>query len=123
MMSDLTMVNAVLVEEAPDTYSFGHLTFQEHLVGEYLHHKMQVAKVSSYVGDAWWREALNFWASIRGNIDDLAEELQAADRMIANARQVGEMAGYAPYTSPGAMEAIGDSVAYMAGDEIRDSQL
>lgn len=71
---------------------------------------LEVADVGHRVGDPWWREALNFWASIRGSIDDLLELLQKDERLIPHAQQVAEMAKYAPFTSPGAMEALRDSL-------------
>lgn len=117
MMADLTKVNAILTEEAPDTYSFGHLTFQEHLVAEYLNQNMNNIRVARYVGIPWWREALNFWASLKGNIDKLVEILQEDDRLIGNARQLEEMASYAPYTSAGALDAVRDSVERYTLDE------
>ena len=88
-------------------FSFGHLTFQEHLAGEYLAYSSSAKQVAARFGDDWWREPLNFYASIRGDITDFAEQLLAQLDFGLEGKQFSEMLKYAPYTSPGIVEAFG----------------
>jgi len=96
----------VLTEERPGVYSLGHLTFQEHLVGEYLAYDSRIEDIAKRVGSDWWREALNFYASVKGDVTELIDRLLATKRFGSSVGQISEMARYAPYTSAGAMDAV-----------------
>jgi hypothetical protein len=106
VLRDLVLGSGVLVEERPGVYSFGHLTFQEHLAGEYLALHCRVEDVGDRVNDDWWREPLNFYASIKGDITEFIDCLLQRDSFAAVSEQLRGMIQYAPFTSPGAVDAF-----------------
>jgi hypothetical protein len=107
VLEDLVMGSGLLVQERPGVYSLGHLTFQEHLAGEYLSNSCTVAQVAERFNDDWWREPLNFYACIKGDITELVDRLLSWRRFGGQSEQLREMLTYAPYTSPGIIEAFG----------------
>lgn len=106
ILKDLTVGSGILVEERNGTYSLGHLTFQEHLAGEYLAHNSRVRDVAKRCGDDWWREPLNFYASIRGDITELVDCLLERGGFSDYLEQLQDMLKNAPYTSAGAVDAF-----------------
>lgn len=117
VIDDLVLAHGILLEESPNTYSFGHLTFQEHLAGEHISKEYRIRDILDLLGKDWWREPLNFYASITGNIDELVKAGQEDEGYIADARQLLEMASYAPYTSPGAVETLREIVSHIEHSE------
>jgi predicted NACHT family NTPase len=113
VIDDLVVAHGLLLEESSLTYSFGHLTFQEHLAGEHIAKEFGIHDILKLLGKDWWREPLNFYASIKGNIDELVESSLKDEGYLAYARQFLEMASYAPYTSPGAIETLRDTVNHI----------
>jgi hypothetical protein len=111
VLKDLVVGSGVLIEERRGIYSFGHLTFQEHLAGEYIAQRYSRSQVALLMDDDWWREPLNFYASIRGDITELFDYMMGDTSYLAYAKQLFEMAAYAPYTSPGGLQAIADSLS------------
>ena len=105
ILDDLIVGSGIIIKERPNVYSFGHLTFQEHLAGEYIN-TLPIKQIVSLMGDDWWREPLNFYASICGNINDIIDYLLKKYHVIADAKQLNEMLKYAPFTSPGAIDCI-----------------
>lgn len=108
VVADLLLAHGVLTEETPGRFSFGHLTFQEHLAGEYLARNLPTHLIASLLDSDWWKEPLNFYASIVGDITPLIThmiegETESYLRMVP---QLKEMARYAQYTSPGAIEVL-----------------
>ncbi|MDQ1318469.1 MAG: hypothetical protein QG588_2131, partial [Candidatus Poribacteria bacterium] len=105
IIKDLVVGSGLIIEERPGVFSFGHLTFQEHLVGEYIT-KFSIPQIASLLGDDWWREPLKFYASLVGNIDELVDYLMNDTYFSGYAKQLAEMITYAPYTSPGAVDCV-----------------
>ena len=105
ILNDLVVGSGILIEERTGIFSFGHLTFQEYLSAEFLAFDAKIAEVAKHVGDDWWREPLNFYASIRGDITELLAFLMERGDM-AGYEQRQEMIQYAPYTSVGAVDAL-----------------
>jgi ATPase family associated with various cellular activities (AAA) len=99
VLEDLVAGSGLIVEVRKGIYSFGHLSFQEHLVGEHLAHSCSVRDIVAKFGDDWWREPLNFYACIKGDITEFASCLLDVDEFPGE--QLAEMLSYAPYTSPG----------------------
>ena len=60
-LNDLIIGSGIIIKERANVYSFGHLTFQEHLVGEYIANTLSIKQIVSLMGNDWWREPLNFW--------------------------------------------------------------
>src|SRR5205823_9341729 len=75
LMNDLVIGSGVLIEEPVGYFSLGHLTFQEHLAAEYMVEKLSVEAVANLVGNDWWHEPLNFYASIKGDITALVNHM------------------------------------------------
>jgi SpoVK/Ycf46/Vps4 family AAA+-type ATPase len=121
VMKDLVVGSGVLIEERPKVFSFGHLTFQEHLAGEHISKRFSVEEIAALLDDDWWREPLNFYASIQGDITELLEYMMEDVTYLAHAEQLAEMAMYAPYTSPGAIETLEDSLKTRPKDDLDKS--
>lgn len=105
-LADLVVGSGVLIEVSNKRYSFGHLSFQEHLVGEYLAEKASLKNILGYLGNDWWREPLNFWASSKGSITDLLDGLLETEQYHFYTEQLLELTMYAPYTSAGIVEIL-----------------
>lgn len=109
LIDDLVVNSGVLVRDR-DVYAFGHLTFQEHLVGCYLSERMSPLQVSRYLARDWWREPLLFYAGAKKDITELVLVCEAiAGRTAANRRQLREMLACAPFTQDAAMEVVSDA--------------
>jgi len=106
ILQDLVVGSGILVSERTGLYSFGHLTFQEHLAGEYLISHAKLDDVARKLGNDWWREALLFYASLKGDITELIDFCLTGDGFAAHAQQLHELVTHAPYTSVGAVDAI-----------------
>jgi TIR domain/NACHT domain len=106
ILHDLVVGSGVLIQERPGEYSFGHLTFQEHLVGEYIAKNFATKGIASLLGNDWWREPLNFYASIEGDITDLINYMMSDLDYLSHVKQLAKMTFYAPYTSPGAVQTL-----------------
>jgi predicted NACHT family NTPase len=117
LLNDLIVGSGVLFEEGESTYSLGHLTFQEHLVAEYLVETFSTEKISRLLGNDWWREPLNFYASIKGDITALIDYSINSLDYLAHVRQLADMALYAPYTGPGALHIVSESAQGVWLDE------
>jgi hypothetical protein len=121
VLRDFVQGSGILIEERPNLYSLGHLTFQEHLAGEYLALQCGVDQVAERFHDDWWEEPLKFYASIKGDITELMDCLLEKGPIGSVIEQLGSMLRYAPYTSPGALEAYSferrDLAAQAADDE------
>jgi hypothetical protein len=63
------------------------------------------------IDDDWWREPLNFYASIREDISELLDYMIQDLGYLAYAKQLRLMANHAPYTSPGAVQSLDDFLA------------
>lgn len=64
----------LIVREINGLYSFGHLTYQEFLVGKYLSHHNPLEQVIEKLDDNWWRKALFFYAALQRDISPLIIE-------------------------------------------------
>jgi energy-coupling factor transporter ATP-binding protein EcfA2 len=102
LLFDLVYCHGVLLSVGTKEYSFGHLTFQEHLAGSYIAAQFKPNHVMIYLNQDWWKETLNFYSAQKGTIDDLIEHLIDNDCFDSNRDQLRQMLDYAPYTSVGA---------------------
>lgn len=107
---DDLVLSGILIEERKKVYSFGHLTFQEHLVGKYICENLSISEIINHFGSDWWKESLNFYASIKGDISDLIKSMMKSSAFLANIRQIQEMIEFAPYTSPGAIDIVKETI-------------
>lgn len=105
-INDLIKGHGLLYKVSWNSYSFGHLSFQEHLVGEYLFENCSLAFIEQLLGNDWWQEPLLFWASRKGDITDLFETCMENVYYHAYLKQLKMMAECAPYTSPGIFDII-----------------
>lgn len=64
----------LIVREINGLFSFGHLTYQEFLVGKYLSHHNPLDQIIEKLGDLWWKKALFFYAALQGDISPLIIE-------------------------------------------------
>jgi hypothetical protein len=106
LIEDLVLASGIIIKERKGVYSLGHLSFQEHLAGTYLHERMQAWEIYELMGEDWWREPLNFYASKKGDITDLINFAQERGEESLYRDQFVEMVGYAPFTSAGAKDVL-----------------
>lgn len=107
-IQDLVLGSGILLEAGDNKYSFGHLSFQEHLAGEYLSKNSSIKDIYNLLGDDWWREPLNFWASKKGSITEFLDKMLETTDYLSFTEQLLEMVRYAPYTSAGIVEILND---------------
>jgi hypothetical protein len=70
-----------LIELLPDgKLTLGHLAYQEHLVGRYLHKYNDPSKVASKLGREWWHNALLFYAYLIADMKALLDFLSPSER-------------------------------------------
>ncbi|MFO1457813.1 MAG: NACHT domain-containing protein [Verrucomicrobiota bacterium] len=120
VLQDLIVGNGLLIQERKGVFSLGHLSFQEHLAGEFLARTKTVSQLSEYLADDWWNEPLNFWASIKGDLTEFIEQLVSEDALESHALQIAEMLRYAPYTSPGARDSTLDLAKWAGHRAMRE---
>jgi hypothetical protein len=102
----LVKCNGILINITEDIYTFGHLSFQEHLVGEYLYAHVSDKNIRGYLGNDWWWEPLNFWASRKECIDDFLNIMLESTFYRRHRNQLLEMIKYAPFTNVGAKDML-----------------
>jgi DNA polymerase III delta prime subunit len=114
-LHDLIVGSGIIVEVKENLFSLGHLSFQEHLAGEYLAENASVNDIINYLGKDWWKEPLLFWASNKGSITELLDNLMDTEQFHYYTRQLLELTIYAPYTSAGIVEILKDHYSLVSG--------
>lgn len=99
-VDELIRAHGLIIHERNDIFSFGHLSFQEHLAGEYLSENYPTASMMHYLGNDWWQEPLIFWASRQGDITPLFDHLIDESKHLAHIKQLKNLIKFAPYTAP-----------------------
>lgn len=105
-INDLVKGSGILIETTANEYTFGHLSFQEHLAGEYLAENSSVSEILDRLGNDWWKEPLNFWASREGSITKLLDKVFNKVEYLGFTKQLLEMCICAPYTSAAIVEIL-----------------
>ena len=55
--------------------SFGHLTYQEYMCGEWLAYQNKVNEIAGYLADPWWGKACDFYAARKQDVGALIRAL------------------------------------------------
>ena len=105
LLEELVTANGVLDQEGND-YTFGHLSFQEHLAGEYIAENLTTGKIAQLIGNDRWIESLRFYAGIKGDITDLINYFEDAEETHLYAMTLSDLANHAPYTTSVALECL-----------------
>jgi hypothetical protein len=105
LVNKLVVVSGVLQSDGKN-FTFGHLSFQEHLTGWYLVDYAKVDLVESLLGKQWWAEALNFYAGIGQDITELIERCEVRGSTPVHAAQLRTMLQHAPHTGSVAAEVL-----------------
>ncbi len=106
---DLIYSSGIIIEETKNRYSFGHLTFQEHLAGEFIFEQNHsLNSIENKMSKDWWREPLLFYASLKGDITELLNYLSHSKAIFSYTELINSMLYYAPFTSPGAKEVFNE---------------
>jgi hypothetical protein len=82
------------------------MSFQRHLVSEYIRSHWRPRTIVKYLGEKWWSEVLNFYASLSEDITSIITVCQEDDTIGTHRAQLLRMAQHAPYTSEIAIEMI-----------------
>ncbi|MCH9648857.1 MAG: NACHT domain-containing protein [Deltaproteobacteria bacterium] len=61
----------LLTKESTGSISFGHLTYQEYMVAEWLVMNDPVEFILSRLKTAWWKKAIDFYAALKADISSL----------------------------------------------------
>ncbi|MEM7397097.1 MAG: hypothetical protein AAF492_32635 [Verrucomicrobiota bacterium] len=77
MVRDL-IHRGLLYEEVSGKLSFGHLTYQEFMVGKWLSHHNPVQSIARWMDQDWWWQSIRFYAALKGDISVLCESLPAS---------------------------------------------
>lgn len=110
---DLIYSSGIIIEENSNKYSFGHLTFQEHLAGEFIYEQNHTLNsIENKMTKDWWREPLLFYASLKGDITDLISDIAKSEELFSFADLIVAMLNHAPYTSPGAKEILFELIKF-----------
>ena len=107
------IASGVVVEEQPSYFSFGHLSFQEYLVGEYLADVNKPRDLVQLLGHDWWHEPLMFYAMRKGDITELIAASQQADTQWTHCHQLLQLAEAAPFTSAVSVEVMRETARLM----------
>lgn len=119
LLIDLTVGSGLILNIREGVYTLGHLSFQEHLAGEYLfHNKVTYSIIKGLLNLDWWREPLLFYAAASGNITDLVNYVSKDEDFFLFANQLYEMSYYAPYTAPGAIQIIEEAIDLIEEEEL-----
>lgn len=79
--------------------SFGHLTYQEFMVGKWLDHHNQVQIFWKYLTNDWWNKSINYYAAIKGDLTGIFHD-RNPDKLRGKKKvRVKEILQLAPYTS------------------------
>jgi hypothetical protein len=106
LIDDLVKIAGVLIRLPSGELTFGHLTYQEHLVGDHLAEASSPKDIASLLGDPWWEEPLMFWASRREDITSLIEYCETRGMTNSNVKQLRRLSSAAQYTSQPALEIL-----------------
>jgi len=106
LLDDLIKASGVILRDGSGLLSFGHLSFQEHLVGEYLSSDSDPKRIRQLLGNEWWKEALLFYAGIKGDVTELVNYCERIGVAAAHWKQLLGMARTAPFTSGVAIEVL-----------------
>jgi hypothetical protein len=113
LFNELVIASGVVVEEQPSYFSFGHLSFQEYLVGEYLADVNNPRDLVQLLGHDWWHEPLIFYAVRKGDITELIAASQQQDTHWEHWRQLLQLAAVAPFTSAGSVAVMQQTAGWM----------
>lgn len=121
LLEELRVGNGVVSKLASDSFSLGHLSFQEYLTANGAVQSQQEDLLVANFYDPWWREVLVFYAGLRGDISSMLERLQRYSGLRQNHGLLDEMIAEARFTSQVVKAFIGDADVYLSdGDEPSD---
>jgi hypothetical protein len=106
LIDDLIINNGVLNKESNNTYSFGHLSFQEHLAGMYLYKNIEIHNIVKYLESDWWKEPLLFYSLYKSDLTEFVDYVIKHKMIVTNIDLIIEMVKNAQYTSPGAVDIL-----------------
>jgi hypothetical protein len=107
-IKDLVVNNGILFKEINSSFSFGHLSFQEHLVGIYIYEKFAITNIVKHLTIDWWKEPMLFYAAYKKDITELIDFV-ITHSLVSCIPILQEMGELALFTSPGALAILKDS--------------
>jgi hypothetical protein len=90
----------VLQNDLNNNVSFGHLTYQEFMVGKWLVHNNQLTTFWKFILDPWWNKSIEFYVSIRGDISGIFFDKNPDKIRGLKRKRIKQLLLLAPYTSP-----------------------
>jgi hypothetical protein len=101
----LVVFSGVLQSDGKD-FTFGHLSFQEHLAGAYLVDHGHISRIGEMLGDDWWAEVLKFYAGISHDITELIEWCEKRGNTSVHKAQLKDLVAHAPHTATVAVQIL-----------------
>ncbi len=98
VLDELIRLNGVVFVEAEDSFSFGHLSFQEHLAALAVMWQQRKSILTRECIDPWWHEVAIFYCGLTGDCADFLEPFIEEGGIPSGSRLVSEMSEEGVYT-------------------------
>jgi hypothetical protein len=96
----------LLTQETLGGLSFGHLTYQEYLVADWLVRDNPTSFIARKIGEHWWIKALEFYAAKRGDIGGLINKVSEKPVTTMEFELLNKLAEIAPFTPKSALHKL-----------------
>jgi predicted NACHT family NTPase len=108
LLTELQLVDNVIVTEGKNEFSLGHLSYQEYLAARGIVLGQRVHILAENFSDPWWRQTLIFYAGIAGDVGRLFDLVQRRSALSDPHGLLEEMIAEARYTPTVVRELIAD---------------
>jgi Restriction endonuclease/NACHT domain len=96
----------LLTQETLGGLSFGHLTYQEYLVADWLVRDNPTSFIARKIGEHWWIKVLEFYAAKRGDIGGLISKVSEKPVTGVEFELLNKLAEIAPFTPKSALHKL-----------------
>lgn len=100
LLAELRLSNGVIIKATANTYTLGHLSYQEYLAAQAILNTQKETILLQRFQVPQWREVLIFYCGLRGDISSLLYKLQRTRGLDRNAGLLDEMVAEARFTKP-----------------------
>lgn len=91
VLEELVEKDSVLFECEQESYSFGHLSYQEFLCGRHLVYAGKAEYMGNRLGTPWWDNVAIFYSGISSNIEPVLKIAQTRGLFATHRRLISEM--------------------------------
>lgn len=108
VIEELRVANSVVVQESSNSFTLGHLSFQEFLAAEAIVRQQLVSKIAPMAFEPWWREVAKFMVGLVGDAGIIVKQLQMNGPVPKDDGFLEALRDEARYSSPAAASFIND---------------